>query len=216
MFKKIGLVILSSLIVMSFTTPNLTQASVNNNSQYVSPTEIENANIIIDAINELDQKLDMENISSNSQDEINKLSDEAKDLYNSIVNYKEQKVTPLTKDDSLAILSAHMNTLSNNIAESNIPTISPMGIGINYKEYKISNSKIKQLNKAVGVNSGFWATTTAIAKVFGKSPTALTLMLAAVPILGMAAINACNHKDKGIIILKIGSGATNSYSCWSQ
>ncbi|HAJ4038265.1 TPA: hypothetical protein HLT91_23460 [Escherichia coli] len=100
----------------------------------------------------------------------------------------------------------------NNSKES---TIQPMAV-INYKEYKISNAKIKQLNKAVGLNSGFWATASAIAKIFAKSPTALTLMLAAVPMLGMAGINACNSKDKGIIITKIGSGATNSYSCKSQ
>ncbi|MEC2309003.1 hypothetical protein [Bacillus atrophaeus] len=92
--------------------------------------------------------------------------------------------------------------------------ITTMGLGINYKTYKISNSKIKKLSNAVGINSGFWATSAAIAKIFAKSPTALTLMLGAVPLLGMGAINACNSKGKGIIITKMGSA--NTYSCRAQ
>lgn len=66
------------------------------------------------------------------------------------------------------------------------------------------------------MNTGFLGTATAIAKIFAKCPTALTLMLGKVPLLGMSTINACNSKGIGIIITKMGSGATNSYSCRSQ
>jgi len=215
MLKKIGLVIMSLVMAFAFVSPSLAQASSSDKTN-VTAKELENTEIVIDAINELDQKLDMENLSSNSSEEINKLSKEAKELYNSIVNYENQKSTPLTGNDAITVLSTHFNKLNNNeINNSKESTIQPMAV-INYKEYKISNAKIKQLNKAVGLNSGFWATASAIAKIFAKSPTALTLMLAAVPMLGMAGINACNSKDKGIIITKIGSGATNSYSCKSQ
>ncbi|HAJ4038264.1 TPA: hypothetical protein HLT91_23455 [Escherichia coli] len=56
----------------------------------------------------------MENLSSNSSEEINKLSKEAKELYNSIVNYENQKSTPLTGNDAITVLSTHFNKLNNN------------------------------------------------------------------------------------------------------
>lgn len=215
MLKKIGLVIMSLVIIITFVSPSLAQAS-SNDKVNVTAKELENTEVVIDAINELDKKLDMENLSSNSQEEINKLSKEAKELYNSIVSYEDQKSTPLTGDDAITVLSEHVNKLNNNeVNKSKEPTIQPMAV-INYKEYKISNSKLRQLNSAIGLNGGFWATATAIASTFSKSPTTLTLMLAAVPMLGMGMLNTCNSKGKGIIITKIGSGATNSYSCKSQ
>ncbi|EQB34797.1 hypothetical protein M948_20670 [Virgibacillus sp. CM-4] len=215
MFKKVASVILSLVMVISFVTPSL-HASANESQELgVTKKEVENTGILVDSINELDQKLDMENLSSNSQGEINKLSKEARELYNAIVSYEDQKSTPLTGDDTLTVLSSHINKLNSGINKIEEPTVKPMGV-INYKEYKISNSKIQKLVKAAGLNGGFWATATAIAKVFGKSPTALTLMLGAVPVLGVSGLNMCNSKNKGVIITKIGSGATNSYSCRSQ
>ncbi|CDO05224.1 hypothetical protein BN988_03814 [Oceanobacillus picturae] len=213
MLKKIGLVVMSLVLLMSLGVPGVAQAS----SIYskVTKEQVENTEVLIDVINELDQKLDMENLSSNSQEEVNKLSKEAKELYNSILNYSDQKTTSLTENDALVILSMYVNKDTGEITKNKESTIQPMGV-INYKEYKISNAKINKLVKLAGLHGGFWATATAIAKVFGKSPTALTLMIAAVPVLGVAGLNNCNSKGKGVIITKIGSGATNSYFCSSQ
>ncbi|MCY7779552.1 hypothetical protein [Bacillus haynesii] len=183
----------------------------------VSGKEVENTKVLVKAINELDAKLDMEDLPANSQKEINQLTPEAKKLYDSIASYKNQASASLTSDDALVIFSEYVGELNKNkLSNPKKQTFTTMGLGINYKEYKISNSKIKQLSNAVGVNSGFWATATAIARYFSYSPTALTLMLAAVPMLGMSTINACNSKGKGIIITQMGSGATNTYSCRSQ
>lgn len=219
MLKRFGLAIMSMIMVIAIATPGLAQASSNEVS---TGKEVENTKRLIDSINELDQKLDMENLSSNSHHEINQLSADAKKLYNTIVNYENEKPTDLTSDDAIIILSNYLAELNNNqenksqINKSKVNDVTVQALGINYKEYKISNSKIKELNKLVGLNSGFWATVAAVGKVFAKSPTALTLMLGAVPFLGIGAINVCNSKDRGIIITKFGSGTTNSYSCKSQ
>ncbi|MGK9430844.1 hypothetical protein ACSSTO_13335 [Bacillus atrophaeus] len=210
-------VFLLSLVLLVSMLPFSALASTES-SEYdmitVSGKDVKNTEVLVEAINELDEKLDMENLSSNSQKEISQLSLEAKKLYDSIVSYANQKSTSLTGDDALIIFSEYVEELTNNKPVEQM--ITTMGLGINYKTYKISNSKIKKLSNAVGINSGFWATSSAIAKIFAKSPTALTLMLGAVPLLGMGAINACNSKGKGIIITKMGSGATNTYSCRSQ
>ncbi|MGW8459305.1 hypothetical protein ACWBUX_10240 [Bacillus atrophaeus] len=213
-------VFLLSLVLLVSMLPFSALASTES-SEYdmitVSGKDVKNNEVLVEAINELDEKLDMENLSYNSQKEISQLSLEAKKLYDSIVSYANQKSTSLTGDDALIIFSEYVEELTK--SEVNKPVeqmITTMGLGINYKTYKISNSKIKKLSNAVGINSGFWATSAAIAKIFAKSPTALTLMLGAVPLLGMGAINACNSKGKGIIITKMGSGATNTYSCRSQ
>ncbi|MCM3671234.1 hypothetical protein M3181_19940 [Mesobacillus maritimus] len=194
-------------------------ASIETNNS-VNPTTVIQTSVAptsgiltIKAINELDQKLDMENLTSNSQDDINQLSTEAKRLYESILIYANQKNGPLKSEDMLVVLNNYVHS-SNTTNATN--TIQPMLGGINYKEYKISNSDIQKLNDLVGLNGGFWATATAIAKIWGKNPTVLTLMLGALPMLGVGGLNLCNSKKKGVIITKIGSGATNSYSCRSQ
>ncbi|MFJ1450556.1 hypothetical protein [Bacillus halotolerans] len=217
--KKTCVFVLSLVLLVSM-LPFSALASTES-SEYdmitVSGKDLKNTEVLVDAINELDEKLDMENLSSNSQEEISRLSLEAKKLYDFIVSYKNQKSGSLTGNDALIIFSEYVDELTK--SEVNKPVeqmITTMGLGINYKTYKISNSKVKQLSNAVGINSGFWATSAAIAKIFAKSPTVLTLMLGAVPMLGMGVINACNSKGKGIIITKMGSGATNTYSCRSQ
>lgn len=212
MFKKIGIIIMSLVLFVTFSTSGLAQASGNDNQP--TAKEVMNSEILIDAINELDQKLDMENLSNNSKNEINELSKDAKELYNYILNYDNQKSTSLTGEDALSIFNNYI--MENDGIDKNANSgIQPTGV-INYKKYKISNAKINELVKLAGLNGGFWATATAIAKVFGKNPTALTLMIAAVPMLGIAGLNLCNSKGKGIVITKAGSGAVNTYSCTSQ
>jgi hypothetical protein len=208
-----------SLVLLISIVPISSLASTNapdDETMNVSLEELENTAILVDSINELDQKLDMENLSSNSQEEINQLSVEAKELYNLIVSYEKQKSTSLTGEDVLPLFNEYVEKLNKNeISRSNEYSIAPAAV-INYKEYKISNADIQKLVKLAGLNGGFWATATAIAKIWAKSPTVLTLMIAAVPALGVAGLNLCNSKNKGVIITKIGSGATNSYSCRSQ
>ncbi len=38
---------------------------------------------------------------------------------------------------------------------------------------------------AIGLNSGFWG----VAKVFGKNPTLLTILIVVIPVLGIAVVN---------------------------
>lgn len=213
--KKTCVFLLSLALLVSMLPFSASASTGSPNLITVSGKDLKNTEVLVDAINELDEKLDMENLSSNSQEEISQLSLEAKKLYDSIVNYKNQKSAPLTRNDALVIFSDYVDELGK--SEVNKPMDQMITtMAINYKNYKISNTQIKKLNVAVGLNTGFWGTAAAIAKIFAKSPTALTLMLGAVPFLGMSAINACNSKGKGIIITKMGSGATNSYSCRSQ
>lgn len=130
-------------------------------------------------------------------------------LLEEITEQAFREMIPKQVMNALVIFSEYVSNLN----KSKEQTFTTKGV-LNYKEFKISNSKIKQLSAAVGINGGFW--TTAIVKYFSYSPTALTLMLVAVPTLGMGVINACNSKGKGIIITQVGSGATNTYSCRSQ
>ncbi|AIW31279.1 MULTISPECIES: hypothetical protein [Bacillus] len=209
----LSLVLLFSIFPIS--TLAITKTS-ENDTITVSGKDEKNTAVLVDAINELDEKLDMKNLSSNSPEEISQLSLAAKTLYDTIVNYENQTSASLTGNDALIIFKEYVDELNRSEVIKPVEhMVTTMGV-INYKEYKISNSQIRQLSAAIGINSGFWGTATAIAKIFAKSPTALTLMLGAVPLLGMGAINACNSKGKGIIITKMGSGATNTYSCRSQ
>ncbi|PIK31464.1 hypothetical protein CS954_07835 [Bacillus siamensis] len=216
---KKSFVFLLSLVLLFSIFPISTLAikkTSENDTITVPGKDVQNTAVLVDAINELDEKLDMKNLSSNSPEEISQLSLAAKTLYDTIVNYENQTSASLTGNDALIIFKEYVDELNRSEVIKPIEHIvTTMGV-INYKEYKISNSQIKQLSAAVGINSGFWGTATAIAKIFAKSPTALTLMLGAVPLLGMGTINACNSKGKGIIITKMGSGATNTYSCRSQ
>ncbi|MEC3655237.1 hypothetical protein P9148_08980 [Bacillus siamensis] len=216
---KKSFVFLLSLVLLFSIFPISTLAikkTSENDTITVPRKDVQNTAVLVDAINELDEKLDMKNLSSNSPEEISQLSLAAKTLYDTIVNYENQTSASLTGNDALIIFKEYVDELNRSEVIKPVEHIvTTMGV-INYKEYKISNSQIKQLSAAVGINSGFWGTATAIAKIFAKSPTALTLMLGAVPLLGMGTINACNSKGKGIIITKMGSGATNTYSCRSQ
>ncbi|AWM45530.1 hypothetical protein [Bacillus amyloliquefaciens] len=216
---KKSFVFLLSLVLLFSIFPISTLAIVKTSEDdtiTVPGKDVKNTAVLVDAINELDEKLDMKNLSSNSPEDISQLSLAAKTLYDTIVNYENQTSASLTGTDALIIFKEYIDELNRSEVIKPVEHIvTTMGV-INYKEYKISNSQIKQLSAAVGINSGFWGTATAIAKIFAKSPTALTLMLGAVPLLGMGTINACNSKGKGIIITKMGSGATNTYSCRSQ
>ncbi|MDU0811956.1 hypothetical protein [Bacillus siamensis] len=216
--KKSFVFLLSLVLLFSiFPISTLAIKKTSENDTITAPgKDVQNTAVLVDAINELDEKLDMKNLSSNSPEEISQLSLAAKTLYDTIVNYENQTSASLTGNDALIIFKEYVDELNRSEVIKPVEHIvTTMGV-INYKEYKISNSQIKQLSAAVGINSGFWGTATAIAKIFAKSPTALTLMLGAVPLLGMGTINACNSKGKGIIITKMGSGATNTYSCRSQ
>ncbi|MCK6207690.1 hypothetical protein KZX50_19805 [Bacillus infantis] len=225
MLRKVSFVIMSLIMGISVVTPSLAQASQNEGNEFTNVTvtqeDEKNTEVLVTAINELDEKLDMENLHSNSQEEINQLSEEGKKLYTDIIDYQNQLSSPLTGEDMVTILNSYFIELSEKETSATKeidlePKVSALVGGINYKEYKISNSKIQQLNNLVDYNTGFWGVATAIAKIWAKNPTVLTLMLAALPVLGIAGLNTCNSKGKGVIITKFGTGATNSYSCKSQ
>jgi hypothetical protein len=208
LLKKFGFVLMSLTLLVAFVTPSFAHAE--ESEIPVSKTDLENTETLVNVIEELDQNLDMENLSANSPEDINRLSVTAKDLYNSILEYANTTSEPLTGEDMALILSTQFHKLSDN--QSTETSFSTMGV-VNNKKWKLSNSKIKQLNRMAGWNAGFWATATAVARIWAKSPTALTGFLIAIPLVGMAAINSCNKREKGVYIRQVGSGATNNYFC---
>lgn len=125
--------------------------------------ELGNTKTLVEAINELDQNLNMENLSLNSQEEINHLSAQAIELYDLIVNFENQKSDSLKGNDALLIFSKYLYELDKS-QEGNV-TMQLVG-GINYEEYKISNAKIQELNGLIDLNTGFWGVAIALAKVF--------------------------------------------------
>lgn len=81
---------------------------------------------------------------------------------------------------------------------------------------KFLNQRVKDILILVGIHGTGWSFEIAVAKKLGKSPTWVTLRIAAVPALGAAGLKACNRKGKGVIMTKISRGATHSFSCRSQ
>ncbi|WP_053348390.1 hypothetical protein [Peribacillus butanolivorans] len=217
MKKRVLSIMLIGTLVFSIVPSTFASEITTENEEVTTVTEqeVQNTGIIVGAIEELDEKLDMENLPSNTQEEIDLLSSDARELYNFILDYSNNSSKPLTSDDTLVVLGAYLNKLNNSSVQNNSEQITPFALG-SVKEYKISNAKVKDLNAAVGANTGFWTLSAAIAKIWAKNPTVLTAMLVAIPIVGMSALNVCNRKGKGVIIKKISIGTAHQYSCTSQ
>lgn len=184
----------------------------------ISNEEIEQVAKMVRIIEELDTHLDMENLANNTIFEIENLSEEAQKFYYFVKGLEEDPENLLSGEEALIELTTYMNNMDSlNIDYSTEDNqISPMSIIGSSKKYYISDRQIRDLNLAVGGNTGFWTLAAAIAQIWGKSPTVLTAMLIAIPIVGIAGINICNRQQKGIVITHVRIGATHSATCVSQ
>ena len=212
-------VVLLSGVLSPMASATDTNKAVSNKETYgsleVSQAEVKQVGEIVDIINELDQNLNMYDISKNKQGEIDNLSPEAQEFYYSYKQELDANNGDLNKKQTVGFLQSYYANNSNlNVAkeQSRISFYNP----IKYKEYKLSNQQVVDIVGLVGLHGTGWGLLAALAKKFGKSPTFLTAMLIAVPALGAAALAKCNRKSKGVIIMDYQVGATHSFSCKSR
>lgn len=97
-------------------------------------------------------------MSSISENEVSLLSENARNFYDYIKEY-ENSQDFIEKPQM--VLANYMNEI-----EKENPRSKKEGRigGITYKEYKISNSKLKELKKNVAYNAGFWGIAAAVLK----------------------------------------------------
>ncbi|WP_140159538.1 hypothetical protein [Bacillus thuringiensis] len=84
---------------------------------------------------------------------------------------------------------------------------------IRTKDFHLSQKDVSELKKMAGIYGTGWGLVNAWAKKLGKSATWINMMLLAVPALGVATIDACNKRDKGVIITRTSYGATHTFTC---
>ncbi|MEB9565495.1 hypothetical protein P4I85_34470 [Bacillus cereus] len=205
------------MLAFSYTAPSsISYAEENQNvntiKSEVSSLEIAKTKEIMDVIQELDQKLDMENLSNNTTEDILKLSKESQDFYYSYKNISDLNNGNVSADNVTNLIASKVNENSIN----NNPNYAAQYAAVRSKDFYISNYQVNEVIKLVGLHGTGWGFAIALAKKFGKSPTWVTLMIVAVPALGAAAINYCNSKNKGIIINRLSFGATHTFTCRSQ
>ncbi|WP_208590832.1 hypothetical protein [Gracilibacillus suaedae] len=222
--KKIFLLLVLVFTVFSFTIGGPVSAQTNqdvegNSLKIVNfnQGDIDKVHNVVGIINEIEKsELDMENLSGNSKEEINKLSQAAQEFY----FLYEEKVDELNinygENVEIEVLN-FINEVSNDyeMNSSETAAIQAASLGGVYKYY-LSNQQVKDIAAAAGVNGTFWGLMAAIAKKFAKKPTYITALIVAVPALGASLLTACNRKGKGIVIKDIRVGATHSWSCYSQ
>ncbi|MED5047808.1 hypothetical protein P9738_06400 [Bacillus siamensis] len=112
--KKSFVFLLSLVLLFSiFPISTLAIKKTSENDTITAPgKDVQNTAVLVDAINELDEKLDMKNLSSNSPEEISQLSLAAKTLYDTIVNYENQTSASLTGNDALIIFKEYVDELN--------------------------------------------------------------------------------------------------------
>lgn len=181
-------------------------------SSQVSEQEIDKAKEIVNIINELDQNLDMYNLSNNSQSDIEKLDKDAQEFYNLYKQAIEQNDGKVTQEETIGFLNSASS------GDTNVSTTSAMKLPSlgEVKKYNLSNKEVNDIVKLAGVHGSGWALITALAGRFAKKPTLLTILIIGVPALGAATINACNSNNKGVVIQDIRIGATHSFSCYAR
>ena len=177
-----------------------------------SEEEMAQLDKLLNAIEEIDQNLDMENLSENKQEDINSLSLEAQQLY-------ELYKTELEQDNEVSQLDA-INVLKESfdgeLKTEGVAKASALSIG-SVKEYKLSNSDVRTILGLIGVHGTGWAFLKELVKKFsGKGPTLLTILIIGLPAIGGAALAVCNRKGKGVIIKDIRIGASHNFSCSSR
>ncbi|MFC2948858.1 hypothetical protein [Virgibacillus sediminis] len=178
----------------------------------VSEEDLAKVQVMVNAIEELDQNLDMENLSKNKKRDIKQLSNEAQELYY-LYTKKANKVNGKGDVSPEEVLS-FLNTASSSFSEPGM--VEPNYSIRSVKRYYLTHQQVTDIVKGSAWNGGFWGMMAAIAKIWGKSPTVLTAMIVAIPTLGAATINLCNRYNTGIVIQDIRVGATHSFSCYPR
>jgi hypothetical protein len=221
MKKILSVFIAVSMLTFSLSINNVAHAQSNEEStdSTVSIEELAKVGTIVKAIEELDKKIGLENLdnleklSDIKQNDFDSLSKETQDFFNFVKEAEKENSSLITGENGLSVLSTYVHNLDSLDSKTMKATIASVG---SVTERKISNAQMKNLNLAVTGNSGFWTLSGAIAKTFAKSPTALTMFIVAIPIIGIFALNVCNKKEKGVIVKDVRIGASHSYSCRSQ
>ncbi|WP_144489255.1 hypothetical protein [Bacillus thuringiensis] len=216
-FNKCLLVTFTTMLAFSYTAPtSISYAeesqNVNTIKTEVSGLEIAKTKEIMDVIQELDQNLDMENLSNNTPEDILKLSKASQDFYYSYKNINDLYNGNISADNVANLIASKVNENSIN----NSPNYAAQYATVRSKDFYISNYQVNEVVKLAGLHGTGWGFAIALAKKFGKSPTWVTLMIVAVPALGAGALNYCNNKNKGVIINRLSIGATHSFTCRSQ
>ncbi|MEK4951957.1 hypothetical protein NST12_16820 [Bacillus sp. FSL W8-1127] len=183
----------------------------------VTKEQVADVQKMVNVISELDRKVNMDNLSANTQKDINKLSKEAKEFYYLYEQVYKQNDGKFDVELTLATLNYYYNSMNNTstqsgteVKENTFSIASTIG---SVKTYKLSNQQVNDIIKMIGVHGAGWGLMTAIAKYFAKSPTWITAMIIAIPTLGAAVLNACNRYNKGVIIKDVRIGATHNWSC---
>lgn len=211
--KKTIVCVVSAATLLSAVSPTTSFAKSNKPSIKTTEEQAAEVQSLFDLIEEINKSgLDMENLSVNEKHEIDKLSNEAQELYYIYEQTINEQGTDL--DKAIATLATYYQK---NVEDSTntYRQLSTSTIG-NYKEYYLTHQQVVDITKAAGLHSGGWTFISAIAKIFGKNPTALTAMIIAIPTLGAATLNACNRYDKGVIIRDFRVGATHNFSCFPR
>jgi hypothetical protein len=187
------------------------QTQLEVSSVEVSKEQIYNVQKMANVVKELDKKLNMEDLSQNSEKDINKLSKEAKEFYNLYVEVSASGEGDVAQ--ALVLLGSYYNTINTESSTQQVEgQVSTMSIGGVYNYY-LSNQQVRDIIATAGVNGGFWAVLSAAMKHFAKSPTLLTAMIVALPALGAATLNACNRYAKGVVITDVRVGTFHNFSC---
>ncbi|MGE1166339.1 hypothetical protein ACQJ0Y_24560 [Peribacillus simplex] len=221
MKKILSVFIAVSMLTLSLSINNVAHAQSNEEmtDSTVSSEELAKVATMVKAIEELDKKIGLENLdnleklSDIKQNDFDSLSKETQDFFNFVKEAEKENSSLITGENGLSVLSTYVHNLDSLDSKTMKATIASVG---SVTERKISNAQMKNLNLAVTGNSGFWTLSGAIAKTFAKSPTALTMFIVAIPIIGIFALNVCNKKEKGVIVKDVRIGASHSYSCRSQ
>ncbi|QWI46928.1 hypothetical protein [Bacillus mycoides] len=216
-FNKCLLVTFTTMLAFSYTAPSSISYAEENKNVNTANTEVSGAEIaktkeVMDVIQELDQNLDMENLSNNNPEDILKLSKASQDFYYSYKNLSELNNGNVSANNVANLIASKVNENSIN----NNPNYAAQYATVRSKDFYISNYQVNEVVKLAGLHGTGWGFAIALAKKFGKSPTWVTLMIVAVPALGAGALNYCNNKNKGVIINRLSIGATHSFTCRSQ
>jgi hypothetical protein len=185
------------------------QVEYDHSNVYMTQSEERNANELLSILIELDENVDLKDVTNNSDEDINSLSEEAKEFYISYQNALEegQAKSQVQINDFLYNQAETSKAKSTYMASSSIGGV--------YKT-KISNSTVQNILDIAGASGVGWGFAVAIAKKYGKSPTFASLIIAATVALGVYVLKQCNKKKKGIIITRVRVGASNSFYCNSQ
>lgn len=181
----------------------------------VSQEDIDKAEKIVSIIENLEEKLDMEELQNNTKENIDSLDQDSKEFYYLYEKYSQENNNKMDAESVFKLISAYANN-DYSITSDSENQMTTARVNVKVKEYKISNQRVRDVVNLVGIHGTGWAFAIALAKKFGKNPTWVTLMIVAVPALGAAGLNACNRKNKGIIITRTTIGATSMFSCKSQ